>query len=264
MGNPPPMRLGRVRASATTYEIWPVERDFGWAICTVNDATGELLITSDWGNWSHQWSPNPKHLGAPSLTAFIGDRNAVDYLASKLNVGNGPRSGTEFDADETGRAFCKIVCKWRLECGREAIELARDNEETLAEAERRLDMRQQAPYFRYDPKDPLYRNDDVRRWFTKDAARSLYDDIMSVARDCGPRGGSPELFLERFYQVADEHDATGLFPEAWDDLVFTQTMADRVLRESVLPVLIEACRQTAFAAQLVAANGPQPPIEVAP
>ncbi|HZJ65911.1 MAG TPA: hypothetical protein VFD36_20530 [Kofleriaceae bacterium] len=252
----PLMRLGRVRTSARTYEFHVPEPLGGWAICTVNDTTGELLIMSDWGNWNHMWSSNPAHLGAPNLTAFIADRNAVDYLASKLNVGNGPRYGEEFDADATTRVLCKVVCKWRLACGREAIELARDNEETLAESERRLDNRQQAPYFRYDPKDPLYRCDDVKRWFTKDASRSLYDDIRNLADI-----GSDQLFLERFYRVLDDHDATGLFPDAYEDLVWSQTHADRVLRESILPALIEACRQTTISAMLVAANGPQPAIE---
>lgn len=54
---------------------------FGWACATVNEETGELLVTSDWGEWGHRW--NPAHLGEPSLHRFLG-RAPYDYIANKL------------------------------------------------------------------------------------------------------------------------------------------------------------------------------------
>lgn len=57
----------------------------GWALCTVNDVTGELLIQSDWtGTCGYRW--NIDHLGHPSLTDFLAqDRGGYyGYLIGKL------------------------------------------------------------------------------------------------------------------------------------------------------------------------------------
>ena len=86
-------------SSAVSYHF---RSSHGWAICTVNDTTGELSIQSDWGSWQHRWSSDPKHLGAPTLTAFLRDRKAVDYLYDKLHYG---RTRGKFDAEETIKAL---------------------------------------------------------------------------------------------------------------------------------------------------------------
>jgi hypothetical protein len=85
---------------ATSYHLRSVHRagqwGGGWAICTVNDTTGELSIQSDWGSWSYRW--HTAHLGPRrgqadarpmTLTEFLGER-AVDgrhYIADKLTSG---------------------------------------------------------------------------------------------------------------------------------------------------------------------------------
>ena len=104
------LSLISVQRSATTYSFG----GSGWALCTVNDATGELLITSDWGEWAHRWPTNHRALGAPSLTAFIAARDGVDYLASKL-LGDRVR---EFSADGTIKKLRRLLCESRLEAER--------------------------------------------------------------------------------------------------------------------------------------------------
>lgn len=110
------MILRSVSSAATTYSFSTGGDGWhSWALCTVNDRTGELLITGDHGNWAYQWSPKPEHLGAPSLTAFIGDRNGVDYIADKLQ---GRRGGSRFSAEATAKELQRELIEQRLQSAR--------------------------------------------------------------------------------------------------------------------------------------------------
>jgi hypothetical protein len=248
------MRLVRSRAVATTYELIVPRPLGGYALCTVNDGTGELLITSDWGHWNYQWSPQPAHLGAPSLTAFLSDRGSIGYIADKLQ---GRRGATEFSAEKSARAMVRRIAEKRLEDGRSAIATLRDLEDDLAAYqseciqaeidEIKAELAQPPPWY------------GGRLVLSRSSARSLCDDLTAIGRELGgpPGPGTSDLFLERVLRRLDEHDAGDLLPEPWDLLEYEQTYADRMLRESILPTLIEACRQTSIARMLIAANGPQ-------
>lgn len=111
--NDPKLKLVQILTSARTYHFKSAEVLGGWALCTVNDTTGELLIVSDWGNWAHLW--NPKHLGRPSLTHFVADRSDYDYLANKL-LGN--NACWVLDADATIAKWRQILAAQRLCEGR--------------------------------------------------------------------------------------------------------------------------------------------------
>ena len=113
MRHDPKLELAEILTGARTYRFQSTEPLGGWALCTVNDATGELLIMSDWGNWSHRW--NPKHLGSPSLTHFISVRRGYDYLANKLL---GSRDARVLDAEATIRKWRRRLCEIRREEGR--------------------------------------------------------------------------------------------------------------------------------------------------
>jgi hypothetical protein len=69
------------KSTATTYHF---STSGGWALASVNDHTGELLIMSDWGHWSNRWNATPSALGAPTLTNFIAGMNHTGYIADKL------------------------------------------------------------------------------------------------------------------------------------------------------------------------------------
>lgn len=112
------LTLTGVHTSAETYSF-RVAEGFGWAICTVDDATGVLSIVSDWGNWANRWHASPRSLGAPTLTHFIADRDGVDYLARKLNG----RNGRQFSAELTIAALRRLLADSRLVDGRLSHEL---------------------------------------------------------------------------------------------------------------------------------------------
>ena len=110
-----PKQLAHVRTStATTYHFRPQADDkrfpTEWALCTVNDATGELTVCSDWGNFTYLWSARPEHLGAPSLTHFIGVRGlgSANYLADKLTSSD-RKLRHRFSPEATVKHFCEIA-----------------------------------------------------------------------------------------------------------------------------------------------------------
>lgn len=190
-------------APATIYRFTdPMEHGWG-AYAMVSDATGWLSIMSDWGAWSYLWSPNPKHLGAPTLTHFIAGRNAVDYITDKLCGGWAKRR--RFDIDLTVQHFQRELCRMRLEHAREE--------------------------WRY-----LKHSGGL----TKDRAREAWDALEELGGgDIGDGEQGATLFLERLYHYRVLSD---LFPEAWDDLQHSETSESRVLRTRIVPALITACR----------------------
>lgn len=193
------LTLSSVDKTATTYRFY----GRGWALCTVNDATGELLITSDWGKWSHRWNIN--HLGVPTLTAFIGDRDSVHYLADKLN---GHR-GQELSASKTIKEFRRMLCERRLEDGRDLADLA----SVGATSQRKL--------------------------LAADAAREIWDALGDV--DDGHTNSDAFLgevaTIEGFFCFVDDNPH--------ESLVMQMTSGHRALVEIILPPLVEACRSTA-------------------
>ena len=208
----PTLELREVITSAVTYHLRPVRgtkpdhNGFGWALCTINDATGELAIQSDWGSWSNRWDID--HLGRPSLTHFIADRSDVWYLANKLT---GSKERNAFDPDATVIAMRKVLVARRLEEGR----CHNDRPSTLETR--------------------------VKRWFasfdeplTAGIARECWDGLDQL-RDCQ----SEDLFCERFFAV---RGSAWITDEPWNHLEHEPTTGYMVLAHSILPALSAACR----------------------
>jgi len=109
-----PTIVETTRAEAMAYHFHATD-DLGWAICTVNDRTGELLIMSDWTEpCGHRWPV--QHLGSPSLTHFLADRVHFDYLVGKLLP---ERRRMEFSAERTVRLMKERILDMRRErCGK--------------------------------------------------------------------------------------------------------------------------------------------------
>ncbi len=109
-----PTMAFRSKSTATTYSFG-VNNGYGWALCSVNDTTGELNIMSDWGNWAYRWGP---HFGGqgPTLTHFIAGRSdgACHYLADKLTSDD--RSKREaFSGEKTVASLREYICQRRRE-----------------------------------------------------------------------------------------------------------------------------------------------------
>lgn len=179
------------QSTATTYHFRCEPQGFGWALATVNDQTGELLVMSDWGHWSYRWHASPENLGAPTLTHFLGKLPHVesDYLARKLTT---REERQRFDRAKTIAAFRKRICEERLEVAR----------------------RLQKPRL------------------TREVARELWDDLGELDED------NSTLFVDRLMnlrhvQLLDE--------EPWDSLEYVPDPSYTVLKEAILPALIDAC-----------------------
>ncbi len=194
--------------TATSYSFRREDGLHGdWAICTVNDATGELSIQSDFGNWSHRWGANPKHLGAPNLTAFIADRSSCHYLADKLSPSDGRQAARMFDGEATVAEFRGMLIERRREDGQ-------------------WGSRPATPY-------------RSRSWLDRDTARTLWDELGRLDLD------NADAFLRGYYEIEDA--TKFLTEEPYHHLASCPTPAYLVLLHGILPALVEACRARAEA-----------------
>lgn len=197
--------------TATTYHFRVTDQPGrgGWALATVNDATGELAIQSDWGSWSNRWGTSPQSLGVPTLTHFIGERGGAHYLADKLTS---LEERSFLDADATVAEMRKRLCARRLEQGRAGC---RDR--------------------RYEPTE-RYGRDDGKIELSREVARSAYEALS----DLSDLDGKPELFIERFYRC---YGANWISEEIWHDDVMQYRPGHPylVLLHGILPALREAC-----------------------
>ena len=237
------MTLLSTTSSATTYSFATTRAGFhSWALCTVNDATGELLITSDCGSWSHRWNPRP----GTSLTTFIGHGD-VDYLARKLQHGHRP--GRVFSAQATARALQRRLCKLRLNDGRCQLEhrlvlrfydcgrLPNHLMDRYTEAGLPLfsGTYVSVPSWR----DP-HRQERLR-YLMRDEARRLWKELHHFADELDD--ANEDLFFERLPSISGFSDY--MTDEPWNYLQTVQTAEDKALRGLILPALIEACRAAA-------------------
>lgn len=250
MRDTPKLVLKFAKPSSVTYSFETESDGFkAWALCTVNDVTGELLISSDWGTWSHRWNASPSTLGAPTLTAFIGDHGDVDYLARKLQREG--RGGRAFSTMETARALRRVLCERRLNDGR-------------CQLENRLEPEDLPPRSStdYTPEGlPVLSHRTVARWMgsgrerlpylTAESARRIWDEIGNLAEELDRSNG--DLFYERLASI--DGFAEYVTTEPWHHGETEQTFEDKVLRETVLPALIEACK---IAMQRGESNSPCP------
>lgn len=176
---------------------------FGWAICTINNSTGELHIQSDWGNWQYRWSTDPRNLGCANLTEFMATRDAVDYVANKLQREG--KDGRRWSAHGTAAALRKLLCKRRMKAGR----------------------------------DSRGKHWKETHNLTKGRVRDLWDELGDLAAECGGCDDS-NLFYSRYLECALAEYIT---PEPWEYAVYKQTPEDKALREAILPALFNALRE---------------------
>jgi hypothetical protein len=212
----------------------------GWAICTINDATCELNVQSDWGNWSYRWGGGKSGFGsvgegdaarARTLTEFIADRDAAHYLADKL--WGGGYGGRVFDAEETVKELRKLLCAKRLEDGRSHVEYYRDEE-----PEDRVDVgtddpkRYVMPVYKVRPRG-CYQDEE---WpLTKATARALFDELGELD---GCENG--DRLIDRFFQIGGHAIVT---EEPWEHIATVQAPAYAILLHGILPALVAECRR---------------------
>ena len=198
-------------STATTYHLRPVAGDrahacFGWALATVNDATGELQIMSDWGEWSYRWHADPRNLG--TLTHFIAgrERGWADragafrndtYIADKLTSSDdGKRKRKQFDGEKTVAALRERI----IEARRESANSARDR-------------------------------------FTRSIARASWDELDELKNE-----DNEQEFHRLVYEI---DDPTGLVidSEVYESFVYEPTYGYLILRDAIVPALARACTE---------------------
>jgi hypothetical protein len=240
----PKLVLTSAKAASVTYSFVTEGEGFkSWALCTVNDQTGELHVSSDWGSWSYRWHASPEALGAPTLTAFIGGRGDVDYLARKLQ-GEG-RNGVRFSADGTARELHRLLCARRLEDGREQLERRLEPEDydggRLPNHLMGRYTEAGLPLLSHRQIDSPSWQDPTRKetlpYLTTEVARTLWDEIDETIGECSP---STDLMFDRLLRLSGFVEY--VTDEPWNHTETEQTPEDKALRDIVLPALIKACK----------------------
>lgn len=230
--------LTNITTGSVTYHLQPEgERGFGWALATINDATGELTIQSDWGNWAYRWP----HRGMAeingrreTLTEFIagrfGARTECDYLANKLTT---HEERHVFDAELTVEWLRSELCKHRLEQGRNLIEFYDDEPDAprvwddLGES-RLLGMERKEIRLKYST-----RTEELP--LTKSLARSLWDALGDIDHHRDVRD-----FVTSFYEIeGNEWIAQNI--EFEGDLKYEPSTSYYQLLYGILPALVDAC-----------------------
>lgn len=211
---------------ATTYHLH-VNKPLGaFALCTVNDTTGELSVSCDWGRWSYQWSTTPANLGAPTLTAFLARCKDPDYVMRKLTSSE---ERSVFDPEKTVKNMLRTLAEHRLSWAR-----------------------RHRPYG-WDC--PSYTSDDIDAYALRISARDPYDtyygEVCALTRgearrianalqeldDCT----SADVFLERYFQI-DGYTHVCDEPYNADVMAFETSRTVRLLVESILPAFFTALR----------------------
>jgi hypothetical protein len=214
------LELRQTLTTARTYYFRAVDPHWEWCYATVNDATGELAITSDWGNWSYVWGT--RHFGVPTLTHFLALRDGGkdwtdhDYVANKLLGRNDAHC---LDVDATIKRWRKDLCERRLAYGRRLARLPK----CLADRE----------YM-----DPLYEAPSEMPMLTKDAARQLWEDIGNLADDANHE----PIFIEHACQI--DGFCHWVSSEPWETTQHGYSHIYQVLTRIILPAVAKACHDT--------------------
>jgi hypothetical protein len=208
-------KLSLVRTTtATTYHFDVIDPGRHWALCTVNDSTGELQITSDWGEWAYRW--HVQHLGPVSgtsepLTRFLADpgHKHDHYLADKLTSSD--RSKREaFDAAETVASLREHL----VDCfkGGGLRRIVRGN-------------------IFASPLEPEGR--DRRVEMTGREFAELYKALGELKNVDDQRD-----FVDRFEEIDGNESVS---EEPWEHFCSSPTSAHLVLLHTIIPALVDAC-----------------------
>lgn len=207
-------------STAVTFHFRPIEDMFGWALCTVNNTTGELAVQSDWGNWAHRW--NVEHLGhvgsdgrRATLLEFIAERDEghCDYLARKLASSAEIEQFEQFDADDTVDHLQHMLAETRLREGREDL---RCGHPAVASIRHKCDFLRRKP-------------------LTQAFAREIWEEVERL-RDVD----HVELFLERLYAI---EGSTWIGENLWEETKHRPSISYLILLKGILPSLVAACKE---------------------
>jgi hypothetical protein len=211
------LHLIGAREGARTYHFRARLEDgsptTGWAYATVNDTTGELTIASDWGNFTHLWSPTPETLGAHNLTDFIAGCNDPHYLTNKLVPGD----GTRFSPTKTTEGLIEDLKERR-----------RDNISTYG----------RKPDLDYD--DRIKFSAPARYYLTHEKFEEICEHLRELANDLehGNNGDAAcALYFERL-----PHDIHRYLSDMYERSATEETWDAKHLRTILVPAVIEACK----------------------
>jgi hypothetical protein len=218
--------------SADVYSF-RFEEPFSWAIFTINNATGEFHIQSDWGNWQHRWpmqaigESHAKH--EKPLTHFLGDRGDAGYVTDKLHYDCNDKRD-QFSEDRTKEEIKKQILSARI---------------YGASCRSEEDDR---PWYMYETTKKVLQKwigiEIDENWYsdgiTKEEARTLWDQLENID------WSSADSFMQSLeYNTWGELDELRKFlSEPWYEYIQTEaTFGWNLLCYKLLPFFFEYLRR---------------------
>lgn len=226
--------LSEFKVTTYTADVYSFrfEEPFGWAIFTVNNASGEFHIQSDWGSWQHRW-PVGENLGRDSaahakpLAHFLGTCSGAGYVVDKLGYGEPRTFRDTFSETQTKDSMRRMILGARLN----SPDVPSETSELMEELVKKRTGRELDSWYgdSLTHEDARYLWKNLDRWLSDHDMKTEASQIMAVD---DLRYRCPELYD---FLTGKDESRNMIDREVWELFEYRPSWSYSFLYEVLLP-----------------------------